>query len=146
VTGRGAIACMYLARFFIYSSFNILWAMTPEYYPTSVRNFGLGKPTHWALCSAHMAGSTSAAFELSRLWTINLQHAACQVNQAGVCYNTLRLAPAALHFQPMLSTSFGWCAHLACVRSQQCVQQDRRPFVTICRQRSSRSWDLDQGT
>lgn len=42
VKGVGVIVCMYLSRFFIYSSFNILWAMTPEYYPTSVRNFGLG--------------------------------------------------------------------------------------------------------
>ncbi|KAF6265573.1 major facilitator superfamily domain-containing protein [Scenedesmus sp. NREL 46B-D3] len=38
----GVVVCMYLARFFIYSSFNILWAMSPEYYPTSIRNFGLG--------------------------------------------------------------------------------------------------------
>lgn len=38
----GVVVCMYLSRFFIYSSFNILWAMTPEYYPTSIRNFGLG--------------------------------------------------------------------------------------------------------
>lgn len=42
VKGVGVIVCMYLSRFFIYSSFNILWAMTPEYYPTSIRNFGLG--------------------------------------------------------------------------------------------------------
>lgn len=40
--GAGIIACMFLARFFIYSAFNALWALCPEMYPTQVRNFGLG--------------------------------------------------------------------------------------------------------
>jgi hypothetical protein len=31
-----------VSRLFIFGSFNVIWVMTPEYYPTSVRSFALG--------------------------------------------------------------------------------------------------------
>lgn len=46
MTGRlqraGMIACLWLSRFFIYSAYNLLWAITPELFPTQSRSFALG--------------------------------------------------------------------------------------------------------
>lgn len=42
LNNTGNIVCLFLARMCIFAAFNVLWLMTPEYYPTSVRNFGLG--------------------------------------------------------------------------------------------------------
>lgn len=38
----GVIACLWLSRFFVYAAFNLLWAITPELFPTSCRSFALG--------------------------------------------------------------------------------------------------------
>jgi hypothetical protein len=37
LTRAGSIACLWLARFFIYAAYNLLWAVTPESFPTSSR-------------------------------------------------------------------------------------------------------------
>ncbi|KAI8471984.1 MAG: major facilitator superfamily domain-containing protein [Monoraphidium minutum] len=38
----GIIACLWLSRFFVYAAYNLLWAITPELFPTSCRSFALG--------------------------------------------------------------------------------------------------------
>lgn len=46
MTGRlgrpGTIACLWLSRFFVYAAFNLLWAITPELFPTQSRSSALG--------------------------------------------------------------------------------------------------------
>jgi hypothetical protein len=43
----GIIACLWLARFFVYAGYNLLWALTPELFPTSSRCVLVGLSVGW---------------------------------------------------------------------------------------------------